>query len=389
MRFTPLTSFNSYITNDIVRFWIPMIKGFWDPYKSYIEIQVQVDEADFPYGHAIQVDNSASNFINQLTVYVDSKQIERIQEYDTIAALLHDAMYKPSDKHGKEYQGTGYASHNSQGFCVDTRRTVSSMAHNYRGFEQRYAGLTTGTSAVSGTQDQSHYTQYRFNCKGYYPQHPLYITPNRVVYPVLNAFIFGNSTTSGSGVFSTPFYPSTSADTANRGALMTVGGHPRFQFPRKGIDPLSFFTGPAPNGIPGGASISTSQPHVIAMYSRAHPVAFQFLFLHGGNNGFQCVTDTNLYVSNGFANKQLACARPWIQSHLESSAYGIQGTDAQNFVLASSYNIQNNASQFNSNNVGPYGGWNSLSLVSADGYTQAFSEQLSNSSYETVFAPAH
>ena len=38
MRFTPLTSFNNYITNDIVRFWIPFLRGFWDPYKSYIEI---------------------------------------------------------------------------------------------------------------------------------------------------------------------------------------------------------------------------------------------------------------------------------------------------------------------------------------------------------------
>jgi hypothetical protein len=42
MRFTPLTSFNSYITNDIVRFWLPMVKGFWDPYKSYIELEVEV-----------------------------------------------------------------------------------------------------------------------------------------------------------------------------------------------------------------------------------------------------------------------------------------------------------------------------------------------------------
>lgn len=43
MRFTPLTSFNSYVTNDIVRFWMPKINGFLDPYKTYIEIEVQVD----------------------------------------------------------------------------------------------------------------------------------------------------------------------------------------------------------------------------------------------------------------------------------------------------------------------------------------------------------
>lgn len=97
MRFSPLTSFNSYVTNDIVRFWIPMIKGFWDPYKSYIQIEVQVDTTEYGYGKALQVDNSASSFISEMTVFVDSKEVERIQQYDTISAILHDINYTPAD----------------------------------------------------------------------------------------------------------------------------------------------------------------------------------------------------------------------------------------------------------------------------------------------------
>lgn len=100
MRFSPLTSFNSYVTNDIVRFWIPMIKGFWDPYKSYIEIEVEVDATQYDYGKALQVDNSASSFISEMTVFVDSKQVQRIQQYDTVAAILHDVNYTPADKFG-------------------------------------------------------------------------------------------------------------------------------------------------------------------------------------------------------------------------------------------------------------------------------------------------
>lgn len=74
-----------------------MIKGFWDPYKSYIEIEVELDPNDFKYGTAAQVDNSANSFISEMTVFVDGKEVERIQEYDSVAALLHDVQYTPAD----------------------------------------------------------------------------------------------------------------------------------------------------------------------------------------------------------------------------------------------------------------------------------------------------
>jgi hypothetical protein len=32
-----------------------------------------------------------------MTVFVDSKEVERIQQYDTIAAILHDVNYTPAD----------------------------------------------------------------------------------------------------------------------------------------------------------------------------------------------------------------------------------------------------------------------------------------------------
>lgn len=195
MRFTPLTSFNSYITNDIVRFWLPMVKGFWDPYKSYIQLEVQVDQADFPYGTACQVDNSASSFISQMTVFVDSKQVQRVQEYDTIAALLHDMMYMPADKFGKHYEGVGYAQHDSLGHSRDTRRQVSAFRGNtgFTNFISTYGnGASTSTHATNAVDDLSFY------CSGYVPQRPLYITPKKVIYPVAGAIQIANANTNAS-----------------------------------------------------------------------------------------------------------------------------------------------------------------------------------------------
>ena len=36
------------------------------------------------------MDNSAHSFINQLIIYKGGTEIERIEEYDTIAAILND-----------------------------------------------------------------------------------------------------------------------------------------------------------------------------------------------------------------------------------------------------------------------------------------------------------
>lgn len=39
---------------------------------------------------SLQVDNSAASFISQLIIYNKGTEIERIEEYDTISAILND-----------------------------------------------------------------------------------------------------------------------------------------------------------------------------------------------------------------------------------------------------------------------------------------------------------
>ena len=99
MKFSPQTSIPNE-TNGIIKISIPSVKGYWNPYKSYIRMEVQVTQDDLggnKYG-ALQVDNSASSFINEMILSVDNHEVERIQEYDTIAAMLNDINYRPSDR---------------------------------------------------------------------------------------------------------------------------------------------------------------------------------------------------------------------------------------------------------------------------------------------------
>lgn len=200
-------------------------------------------------------------------------------------------------------------------------------------------------------------------------------------------------TTSGSNL--TGITGAQSLPQGNSGAVLLNNGNPRFAFPRtqKGIaDPLNIQNPSvvSPNGIPAGNAVVNTNPCSFAIYARAHPCSFQFLFLHCDNNSFQCICDTVYGSANTYSNKQLACGRPWLQSHIQSSCYGLQGTNATNFSLYDTYNVQSASSLTNANNVNYAPGYYPLiSSVAKDGYSQAFSEQLSNSSYETLFTPAH
>lgn len=47
-------------------------RGTFDPYRSYIEITVSVDENNLPIG-LLQVDNSAHSFISQIVLYSNNR----------------------------------------------------------------------------------------------------------------------------------------------------------------------------------------------------------------------------------------------------------------------------------------------------------------------------
>lgn len=319
MRFTPTTSFNSYITNDIVRFWLPMVKGFWDPYKSFIEIEVQVDQNDFPYGTGIQIDNSASSFISEMTLYVDSKQVQRIQEYDTIAAMLHDVMYMPSDKFGKTYEGLGYAHHTSLGHSRDTRRIVvsqSSAAKSVSVASQWGNNATTTNAASASVPALNH---LGINCTGYIPQRPLYITPKRIAHACLHVLNNVNNPTTNTNA--QVILLGTSANAA----LTGVQG---YRIPYR-------YSGSTVAYPSGGYAIHKIQMPTTIGYTptlQTHTAAYQYNFLFESLDQLQVVNvPTNgggTYANPNLALKQsqIFSARSWIQSHRESTLWGIQNT---------------------------------------------------------------
>lgn len=90
-----------------------------------------------------------------------------------------------------------------------------------------------------------------------------------------------------------------------------------------------------------------------------------------------------------FADANILAPRPFTQSFVQSSCYGLQGTNAYNFSLYESFGYSRpnstlnvSAQQFIAPNY-------NLSEVRRCGYSQAFSEQLSNGSYEPMIAPSH
>lgn len=110
-----------------------------------------------------------------------------------------------------------------------------------------------------------------------------------------------------------------------------------------------------------------------------------------GNLGVDYRAD-NVGLATAFPNQRnIVSPRPFIQSIQQSSTYGVQGTNALNFCIANPV-LNNNtiAGAFNTNqNYTLSPGYKTQANVANTGYTSAWSQQLSNSSSEPVFAPAH
>lgn len=54
------------------------------------------------------LDGASTSLIQELTLYSDSKIIERILEYDQLGQVLSDLSYDPLVKAYKQYEGWGF-----------------------------------------------------------------------------------------------------------------------------------------------------------------------------------------------------------------------------------------------------------------------------------------
>lgn len=113
VEWNPIGTFNNNLgSGDIVRFNIST-QDFWDPYSAYLEVTVSLrnnsdlDTANGIGNRILQVDGSAKNIFNQLIVYEQSQELERIQSLDVLQTILQDVCYDTETRYNKDYEGLG------------------------------------------------------------------------------------------------------------------------------------------------------------------------------------------------------------------------------------------------------------------------------------------
>lgn len=67
--------------------------GFLDPYSTYFQFKVTIpslaqDEIRF-------LDRSAHSFITRMVIRSQGVELERIENYDVMAAMINDVIYSP------------------------------------------------------------------------------------------------------------------------------------------------------------------------------------------------------------------------------------------------------------------------------------------------------
>lgn len=132
-KFYPQTTFQTINSNDIVRFQINAPNVFWDPYSAYI--QLDVDVTDMPEGVTYQLDSSAQSFINELILTGYGKEIERIQEFDTLMCCINDMSLTPLKRQVRAIEGMGYNMHNyGPNFQTNNQTSTGTLgSHLYTG----------------------------------------------------------------------------------------------------------------------------------------------------------------------------------------------------------------------------------------------------------------
>lgn len=97
--------------NQYIR-WDFNTNGLWDPKSAYIYIEV--DTSTMPAGSIYQLDNSAQSFMGQYISRVNGVELERVQEYDEMAAFLYDMNIGIHERDAKAIEGIGINRHQIQ-----------------------------------------------------------------------------------------------------------------------------------------------------------------------------------------------------------------------------------------------------------------------------------
>jgi len=71
--------------------------GFYDPYSAYIRVEVNFGDIVAPNANnklsAKLLDRSAHSLFSRLVIRSQGTEIERIENYDVVAAMINDMIY--------------------------------------------------------------------------------------------------------------------------------------------------------------------------------------------------------------------------------------------------------------------------------------------------------
>lgn len=102
VKFQPSHPYTEFKGNDVARFYIKA-PAFWDPYASFLRLKV--DFSEMHENCVQQLDSSAHSFISELVISAGQTEIERISEYDVLAAMLFDCSYSADERKEKSEEG--------------------------------------------------------------------------------------------------------------------------------------------------------------------------------------------------------------------------------------------------------------------------------------------
>lgn len=102
VRFTPTSNITGARGGDVVKFMLSG-NGFLDPYSTYLRFDVSCP--DLQAGEVRFLDRSAHSFISRIVIRSQGVEIERIENYDVIAAMINDMIYSPEQNMIHHWEG--------------------------------------------------------------------------------------------------------------------------------------------------------------------------------------------------------------------------------------------------------------------------------------------
>jgi hypothetical protein len=91
VRYQPAAMVTGAKGGDMIKFLLSG-NGFLDPYSTYFQFKVEVPCAA---GEIKFLDRSAHSFFDRIVIRSQGVEIERLDHYDIMAAMINDMLYSP------------------------------------------------------------------------------------------------------------------------------------------------------------------------------------------------------------------------------------------------------------------------------------------------------